>query len=166
MVIIRGANTVAHRWEDAVQAIRTWYHVQQYVVALFPQVDTILFNPFSTAVPNCGQTTLIPSVLCPKRDCSTKRVETRSLEKEGGDVDIRPSPRLQQQIVQPHYSWYSLHGSSRSPEVKDVRSQETVSQGKTCIGQGCKFEGSTLKSSSLASVKENKRENAVRQGVS
>ena len=31
-------------------------------------------NPFSTAVPIWGQTSLIPSVLSQKRDCSTKRV--------------------------------------------------------------------------------------------
>ena len=43
--------------------------------------------------------------------------------------------------------------------------QETVSQGKTRIGQGCESECFTLKPSSLASVEVNKRENAVRQGV-
>ena len=45
------------------------------------------------------------------------------------------------------------------------RRQETVSQGNTFIGQGYKSERSTLKPSSLASVKVNKRENPVRHGV-
>ena len=47
----------------------------------------------------------------------------------------------------------------------NCRCQGTVSQGKACIGQGCKSECFTLKPSSVASVKVNKRENDVRQGV-
>ena len=46
-----------------------------------------------------------------------------------------------------------------------VRRCRRVTQGKTCISQGCKSECSILNPSSLASVKVNQRENAVRQGV-
>ena len=55
---------------------------------------------------------------------------------------------------------------SKHKTPRNRRCQETASQGKTCIGQGCKSEGSTLKPSiySIASVKVNTRENAVRQG--
>ena len=43
--------------------------------------------------------------------------------------------------------------------------QETVSQGKTCIGQGCKSECSSLNTSTLASVKGTKQETYVRQSA-
>ena len=39
----------------------------------------ILLDPVRTGVPFWGQTTLFPSDLSPKRDCSTKRIEVKEL---------------------------------------------------------------------------------------
>ena len=39
-----------------------------------------MLNPFSTAVPIWGQTSLIPSGLSPKRDWGPKRVEVREVD--------------------------------------------------------------------------------------
>ena len=56
--------------------------------------------------------------------------------------------------------------SSPTEEPPSVRYQETVSQGKTWSGQGCQTKRSTLKPSSLASVKVPYWRIAVGQGRS
>ena len=50
-------------------------------------VDHGFLNPSNTAVPFCGQTTLIPSRLPPERDCSTKWVITSSRKSEHHDLN-------------------------------------------------------------------------------
>ena len=44
-------------------------------VLLFIIIEKNYVNPFRTAVPICGQTSQIPSILSPKRDCGSKRVK-------------------------------------------------------------------------------------------
>ena len=65
-----------------------------------------------------------------------------------------------------YYTWLRksttvIVGSSTARRI----CQETVSQGKTCTGQGCDSECSTLKPSSLALVTETKQGHAVSQGA-
>ena len=54
----------------------TWYHIDRSITPNIANTS-YEFDPFGTAVPIWGHSTLIPSALPPKRDCGAinKRVE-------------------------------------------------------------------------------------------